>query len=112
VLAKAIYYPPELVLEAQGLQEKLSHAEFAQQVRALRVQICCQAAPHLESLFDTVRFANAAIMRAGVHPFALGDDYDANAALVTRLVEEQQLRLAALSRDFVLGCEEIGRRYN
>lgn len=107
---RAIYVPPELVLDALGLREKLGNPDFTTQVRALRVQIYNQAASHYADLYNTTRYALGAIMRQGVDPTTLGD-FEGNAALVTPLVREYQLRLEQLSGAFVLGCEEIGRRF-
>jgi hypothetical protein len=111
VSRRAPYLPPELVLDSLGLREKLDHQDFAIQVRALRVQIYNQAASHYSDLYNTTRFALGAVMRQGVDPTTLGD-WEGNAALVTPLVREHQLRLEQLSRAFVLGCEEIGRRFD
>ena len=111
VLAKAIYYPPEFVLDAQGLLQKLDNQDFAYQIRELRVRIYNQAAPHLANLYSTTCFALGAVMRTGVDQTTLGD-FEGNAALVTPMVREYQLLLEALSREFVLGCAEIGSRYD
>lgn len=111
VLAKAIYYPPEYVLDAQGLLQKLDNPAFADQIRALRARIYQQAAPHFADLYNTTRFAIGAIMRNGVDPTTLGD-FEGNAALVTPMVREYQLQLEALSREFILGCAEIGSRFD
>jgi len=111
VLANAIYYPPEYVLDAQGLLQNLDNPDFAYQIRELRVRIYNQAAPHLANLYSTTCCAIGAVMNAGVDPTTLGD-FEGNAALVTPMVREYQLQLEALSREFILGCAEIGSRFD
>jgi len=108
---RSIYLPPEVVLDSLGLREQLANPDFVIQVRALRVRIYNQAALHLADLYNTTRYAIGAVMRQGVDVRTLGD-FEGNAALVTPLVREHQLLLEALSREFVFGCDEIGRRFN